>query len=100
MTDKKQTLIDSRDGFDLIDYPCDYMFKAMCRVTEGQNLSDELSQLVANNLNQQAILGVKTASSRTGKFESVSITVRLKNRDQLESVYQSIVSSPFVVMTL
>ncbi len=90
----------AQDGFDFIEYPCEYGFKAMCKVTEGVDLKQLLSELVANKINLQALLSVRSNSSRTGKFESITLTVKLNNREQLESVYQAIAASPFVVMTL
>lgn len=100
MTNDKQSINEPKDGFDLIEYPCDYMLKAMCRVVEGQDNPHELSQLVIEKLNKQALGEVKKASSRTGKFESITMTIRLQNRQQLEAVYEAVVSSPSVVMTL
>jgi len=100
MTNKKDVQADPKDGFDLIEYPCDYMFKAMCRASEDTDIEKYLGELVISKLNQKALLSTKTVSSRTGKFESVTLTVKLNSREELETVYEAIVSSPFVVMTL
>jgi putative lipoic acid-binding regulatory protein len=103
MTDTKHPLSnDPQDGFDLIEYPCDYGFKAMCRVAQfnSQDASEVIRSLVLNHVLEDAFLGIKTKQSRTGKFESVTVDVRLTDRAELEAIYKSIANSPIVVMTL
>lgn len=100
MTDKKQHSDEIKDGFDLIEYPCDYNFKAMCKVVEGKEHEQELRAVVVSHLEEQAIINLSSTSSRTGKYQSVTLTVRLSSREQLTSVYQAIADSPSVVMTL
>lgn len=56
--------------------------------------------LVLQFLNEGDVLNIHSRQSRTGKFESVTISVRLANREQLESIYQALSGSPTVVMTL
>lgn len=90
----------AQDGFDLIEYPCEFAFKAMCQVVDGVDLEKQLSDLVVGILNQQALLSVKSTQSRTGKYESFTLTVSLASREQLETVYQAIADSDSVVMTL
>ncbi|MBX2846924.1 MAG: DUF493 domain-containing protein [Acidiferrobacterales bacterium] len=100
MTEKQLPLDDVKDGFDLIEYPCDYLFKAMCKVADGVDLERELCAIITSILTSEALLKTSSTSSRTGKFCSYTMTVKLENREQLETVYQAIANSPFVVMTL
>jgi len=89
-----------KDGFDLIEYPCNYSFKAMCRADPKQAATDYIREMVESELGPNTLLEVRSNSSRTGKFESVTFTIKLDNREQLESIYQFISSSERVVMTL
>jgi len=91
-----------QDGFDLIEYPCDFAFKAMCRVNAEINESptEHITAIVISQLSEAAILGSRSNLSKTGKFESVTISVHLQSREQLEGVYQAIASSDRVLMTL
>lgn len=91
-----------KDGFDLIDYPCDYAFKAMCRVDKSsvQSSVAMIEELVMLHLPQAALLETSSKKSRTGKFESVTITVRLTGREQLDAIYRGLSASAKVVMTL
>ena len=91
---------DPKDGFDLIEYPVDYSFKAMCRASEEIPAQEYIRGLVLPMLDDGALLKVSGNTSRTGKFESVTLLVRLKSREELESIYKLIAGSERVVMTL
>lgn len=89
-----------KDGFDLLEYPCDYLFKAMGHASDSNDLCQEMSKLALQVVAPNCLLLAKTAVSRTGKFESVTLKIRLQNRAQLEDIYQRLSSSPLVLMTL
>jgi putative lipoic acid-binding regulatory protein len=95
--DKEQ---DVKDGFDLIEYPCDYDFKAMFRRQEGVNLPQQMSSIAVQELGEGNVLRCKSTLSRTAKFESITLTVRLQGREQLEKIYQKVSVLSNVVMTL
>lgn len=97
MSDKKS---DPKDGFDLLEYPCDFPFKAMCKAEEGSPAIDYIKGLITPLLNDGALISTTGNISRTGKFESVTALIRLQNRDELEAIYALIAQSPRVVMTL
>lgn len=89
-----------KDGFDLIEYPCEYNFKAMC-LSEGEvSASDYIRGLVLPMVNDGAIRSVTSRRSKTGKYEAVTVAVTLQSRDELESIYALISASERVVMTL
>lgn len=89
-----------KDGFDLIEYPCDYNFKAMCRADPDQTAEDYVREVVEAKLGTNSLLDVSSKASKTGKFEAVTFVIKLENRQQLESIYQFIAHSERVVMTL
>ncbi len=91
---------DPKDGFDLIEYPVDYSFKAMCRASDEVSAQDYIRGLVTPLLDDGALLKVSGNTSRTGKFESVTLLIRLQSRQELESIYKLIAGSDRVVMTL
>ncbi|NNC98916.1 MAG: DUF493 domain-containing protein [Gammaproteobacteria bacterium] len=92
----------SQDGFDLIDYPCDFAFKALCRVDKSaaESASEVMRQLVLAHVPESSLIETHVNQSRTGKFESVTLTVHLTAREELEAIYRSVSASPLVVMTL
>lgn len=89
-----------KDGFDLIEYPCDYSFKAMCRADPEQTAIDYVRSIVESELGGNSLLDVRSNASKTGKFEAVTFVINLKSREQLESIYQLVANSSRVVMTL
>lgn len=94
---------DPKDGFDLIEYPTDFSFKAMCKAEQGESsvpAQEYLKGLVLPLLDDNALLGVSGNVSKTGKFESVTLKIRISSRAELESIYRLIADSPRVVMTL
>jgi putative lipoic acid-binding regulatory protein len=101
MTDKDDsTPSEIQDGFDLIEYPIDYNFKAMCRAEKGVSAIDYITGLIVPMLNDGALVKISGNISRTGKFESVTAIVHINNREELESIYKLIAQSDRVVMTL
>jgi putative lipoic acid-binding regulatory protein len=91
-----------QDGFDLIEYPCDYSFKAMCRVNDctSQTVIKSIQKLVLEQLETTRFVSAHSNRSRTGKFESVTIKVKLNDRSELEAIYSALSASSQVVMTL
>ncbi len=91
---------DVKDGFDLLEYPLEFQCKAMCRAAEGVDFEVLIADLVARRIPAERILATKSVDSRTGKFESVSVSMVLDSRAELEGVYQELAASEHVVMTL
>ena len=91
---------DVKDGFDLLEYPLEYQFKAMCRACDGVCMQTMVKTLVSQHVPSERIIGTKSNDSRTGKFESVSVSLTLDSREELERVYQELAGSEHVVMTL
>ena len=91
---------DPQDGFDLIEYPVDYNFKALCHAQEDSPAIDYILSLIEPVLDEGTLIDSSTKSSRTGKFESVTVVVRINGRDELESIYKLIAQSSRVAMTL
>lgn len=87
-----------KDAFDLIEFPCDYKFKAVCKTTA--DLQKSLLIPVSELLDGQSVPQAQLRASKNGKFTSVTFTANIVDRDQLERVYQALASSPHVVMTL
>jgi putative lipoic acid-binding regulatory protein len=88
------------DGFDLLEYPCAYTFKAMCRnkpsailavktVFSARSGGASLDQIVFN-----------ITPSGKGTYVSVSALVTLQNRQELEGIYQRLYQHDQVLMTL
>ncbi len=91
---------DAKDGFDFLEYPVEFQFKAMCRARDGVCMQTLVCALITSHVPEQRIRETKLNDSRTGKYAAVSVSLLLENRDELERIYQELANSEHVVMTL
>lgn len=82
----------------LLKFPCDFTIKVF------GNTSDEFEAAVfgivhkhAPNFSDRAI---QSRLSGNGKYCALSITVHVTSKEQLDSIYQDLSSSPQVLMAL
>ena len=88
------------DGFDLLEYPCVYTFKAMCRNEPSAILA---VKTVFSECNVGASVGeivFSVKSSGKGTYVSVSAVLTLQSREALEDTYQKLHQQDQVLMTL
>jgi len=97
---KKNIPENPKDGFDLIEYPCEFNFKAMCKAEGEISAIDYVRAIIEPLVKEGDLLKMHSNTSRTGKFESVTAVVKVYQREQLESIYQHISSADRVLMTL
>jgi len=90
-----------KDGFDAVEYPLDFSFKAVCETSLKE---DELVEVLSSGIYQEAQhLTVKSVSSKhssTGKYISVTLLIHISSRTDLETVYKALSSNKEVKMTL
>ena len=92
-----------KDAFDLLEYPCDFQFKAMVRVSglsDGESAEAVMQALVSEQVETVTIHSTTSNSSRTGRFESVTLSLTVPDRATLEAVYEALAAHEHVVMTL
>lgn len=89
---------ENKDGFDFIEYPCEFAFKAVAKSKTG--IENELRSVVASVISENNVLSSKLMKSKNGKFESVTIAAKLQSREELEAVYKALSDYPDVLMTL
>jgi putative lipoic acid-binding regulatory protein len=74
---------------DLIEFPCDYLFKAFC----ANDSQIEFYQAVKQAVNSIVPCGddaIKQRQSSQGNYACVTAMVRLENRSQLEAINTAI----------
>lgn len=92
-----------KDGFDAIEYPLDFAFKAVCIKSSSdpvESLQDIVHQAVANVVGVAAIKNMSLKESSAGKYVSITTITRIKNRQELEAIYRAISALDIVKMTL
>lgn len=103
MTDKNidDQIEKQQDGFDAIEYPLDFAFKAVCETALTETaLIDSLQSSIKEKSAHLTVKSTSTKSSSSGKYTSVTLTVGLEGRNDLESVYAALVDNTEVKMTL
>ena len=81
-----------------LHFPCEYPIKAM-----GENTNKFLQEMLfiaQKHCPDTAEHHVRTSQSKTGKYQSVTITVQVETRTHLESLYFDIKNHKDVKWTL
>lgn len=70
---------------ELLEFPCDYLFKAFCAKDAVKSFRESIKQAVNTTVNcsDQAI---KERQSSKGNYSCVTALVRLESRTQLEAI--------------
>ena len=92
-----------QDGFDAIEYPLDFAFKAVCETSSTASLDrlhEIINQAVASIVGQLALKGASSKESRAGKYVSITTVAHVESRQQLEEIYGAISALDVVKMTL
>ncbi len=71
-----------------LSFPCDYPVKAMG--TNTDKFRQEILFIVQKHFHEIKASDMRTNQSKTGKYQSVTITVHAKSRLQLEALYREI----------
>ena len=81
-----------------LEFPCDYPIKAMGRAVP--EFPQAVADIVARHVGTVPPDAVRTRDSSTGKFISVTVTVNVTSRGQLEDIYQDLAKCEQVLWTL
>jgi putative lipoic acid-binding regulatory protein len=82
----------------LLTFPCDFTIKVFGLGTdEFEATVLMLIHKYVPNLSDRAI---QSRPSENGKYRALTITIHVESREQLDSIYQDLSSSPHVLMAL
>ena len=81
-----------------LQFPCRYPVKAMGRT--GGNLELEIVTIIENHTGKVAQEDVRSKSSSAGNFQSVTVTIEVTSRAELETIYQDLSACEQVLWTL
>ncbi len=100
MTDKKieEKVKDQQSEPEGLTFPCDYPVKAMGPNTE--KFKQEMLFIAQKHCTRVNEEFLRTNISKTGKYQSITITIVAKSRVHLEGVYAEIKSHVDVKWTL
>ena len=82
----------------LIEFPCDFPIKVMGRT--DQDLESVVRNLVCETLHADRFIGSRSKDSSAGRFVSVTATVRVESKSELDAVYSALTAHQQVLMVL
>ena len=77
------------DPDELLDFPCDYEFKAFGQADREQSFLNAVQEAVGRTV-PVSRHALRIRHSSGGKYLCVTVLVRLHNSDQLKTIYQSL----------
>lgn len=86
------------DDESLLRFPCDFPIKVMG--ANGQDLRRLVVELVRHYAPELDEGQVQVRESRTGRYQSVTVIVPARDREQLESIYQVLSTHPQIAFVL
>ncbi|WP_374511826.1 YbeD family protein [Niveibacterium sp.] len=83
---------------ELLEFPCDFPIKVMGETRD--DFAQTIVEVVQQNAPDFDASGVEMRASSGGKYISLTCTVRATSREQLDNIYRSLTSHPFVKVVL
>ncbi len=87
------TLTDS-----LIEYPCDFPIKVFGQTQQG--FIQAVSEVVLRHDPAFSAASIVTRNSKAARYVSLTCTVHVTSREQLDALYQDLCDHPLIVMVL
>ncbi len=81
---------------DLLEFPCDFTFKVVGKTRS--DLAEDVKKVMSEH--GKVIDEAKSAISSKGTYESVSLTLRAENIEQVETLYKELAKIEGVRMVL
>jgi len=72
----------------LLEFPCDFAIKAMGETSE--ELDSIVVEIVRRHVDDIAEGAVSQKQSSGGKFTSITVTIRVTSKPQLDAIYQDL----------
>ena len=86
------------DDVTLFDFPCDFPIKAMGEASAAfETVVLEIVRRHAPDLDTQA---VRKRPSRNGRYLAVTVTIRARDKQQLDAIYSELSAHRKVLMAL
>ena len=82
----------------LIDFPCDFPIKVMGASRDG--FAQAIVAIVSRHAPEFDAATLEMRPSKTGKYLSLTCTVRATSKAQLDALYRELTSHPWVKIVL
>ena len=81
-----------------LEFPCQLPIKAMGPSASG--LDEIVLTIVTRHVGEVQAEQVRVRPSSAGRYESVTVTVQIESREQMEKIYAELANSDSVLWTL
>lgn len=98
MVDKNIKIIASTSEESLITFPCDFPIKVMGET--HSNFTSEIIKTIQVILPNFNAANIEMRGSSGGKYISLTCTVHVINKPQLDNIYRALTAHPMVKVTL
>jgi putative lipoic acid-binding regulatory protein len=82
----------------LLKFPCDFTIKIFG--LEGEEFESNVLMIIHKHVPNLSEHAIQSRKSENGKYCALSITVHVDSKQQLDSIYYDLSSSPHVLMAL
>lgn len=81
-----------------ITFPCDFPIKIVSH--SNIDLEELVTQAVHKYSPQMEYIPLTKNSSKHGKYQAITVTIKAINQEQLDNIYREITANPLVIMVL
>lgn len=82
----------------LISFPCDFTIKVFGK--ESDSFENTVTAIIQEFIVTFTPQAMESRLSENGKYKSLSITIHVVSKEQLDNIYQALSSCPDVLMAL
>ena len=81
-----------------LHFPCEYVIKIFGVASDEFEV--KALTIIRSHVPDLREDAIRNRKSKDGKYMALSITVTAKSREQLDSIYQDLTASPYILMAL
>ena len=81
-----------------LQFPCDFPIKAMGY--GSADFSDLIAGIVGRHAPDLDLTTLRVRPSRNGRYQSITLAIRARNREQLDAIYQELSGHERVLLAL
>jgi uncharacterized protein len=82
----------------LLEFPCDFPIKAMGQTLD--NFDTLVVGIIRKHVPDLSDTTVRSRLSRSGRYVSVTVTIRATSREQLDNIYMELTANEQVLVAL
>ena len=82
----------------LLEFPCEFPIKAFGHADPG--LADHVLEIIRRHAPETTMERLSLRSSKTGKYDAVTVTITAHSKGQLDAIYLDLTASTTVIMAL